>query len=420
MKSKAPLIVSVALNVVLVALLLRPRPAPEIEPGGGDTTGSSSAVTSASKPADVAAAPPAETVTNVVVRQFNWQSVESPDYREYIANLRAIGCPEETIRDIIRADVNKLYDEKRKQVRGEPKKFEYWKTGNPMAAFLGDSETMQKMRALEEEKNGVLRALGIEPDPLSAMMSMAGANPMEAMFDFLPEGKRTALMQTMADFQSKLVEGAGDIATDPEAMMKVQREMEQAIKAQLTPVEFLDYQLRFSTTANMMRMQLAGFEPNEEEFLEVFKLRAAHDEQFSPMGMINATEAEQKERREAEKLLNESIKQVLGETRYAEYERAQDFQYQQLARIVRNAELDTGVANQVYDMKKIAEQQASRVRSDSSLTAEQRRAALTAIRAETERSLQETMGAKGWDLYNRPGNIHWLRGIAPSEKPGSP
>src|SRR6266498_4352074 len=53
--------------------------------------------------------------TNVVVRRqfFSWREVESADYPTYIANLRDIGCPEQTIRDIIIADVNGLYARKR-------------------------------------------------------------------------------------------------------------------------------------------------------------------------------------------------------------------------------------------------------------------------------------------------------------------
>ena len=49
--------------------------------------------------------------TNVLVRRqyFSWSQVESADYPTYIANLRSIGCPEQTIRDIIIADVNALY-----------------------------------------------------------------------------------------------------------------------------------------------------------------------------------------------------------------------------------------------------------------------------------------------------------------------
>ena len=44
-----------------------------------------------------------------VAAPFNWQQVKSADYRVYIENLRAIGCPETTIRDIIVADINELF-----------------------------------------------------------------------------------------------------------------------------------------------------------------------------------------------------------------------------------------------------------------------------------------------------------------------
>ena len=32
---------------------------------------------------------------------FRWSQLESSDYHQYMANLRGIGCPEETIRDLI-------------------------------------------------------------------------------------------------------------------------------------------------------------------------------------------------------------------------------------------------------------------------------------------------------------------------------
>src|SRR5262245_12164353 len=40
--------------------------------------------------------------------RFQWSHIESQDYRTYIANLRSIGCPGQTIRDIIVADVHGL------------------------------------------------------------------------------------------------------------------------------------------------------------------------------------------------------------------------------------------------------------------------------------------------------------------------
>src|SRR3569623_2104048 len=60
--------------------------------------------------AEAATAEPVDSIvkTNVVLRRqfISWSHVESPDYATYIANLRSIGCPEQTIRDIIIADVN--------------------------------------------------------------------------------------------------------------------------------------------------------------------------------------------------------------------------------------------------------------------------------------------------------------------------
>ena len=49
-----------------------------------------------------------QVVTNTVVKQMTWEMVEAADYRVYIENVRNIDCLEETIRDIILADVNKL------------------------------------------------------------------------------------------------------------------------------------------------------------------------------------------------------------------------------------------------------------------------------------------------------------------------
>lgn len=126
MNAKHFLILSAGLNVLLAAVLLRPTSSPTTDPAASDSV-QARAVGESAPAQSKATARTSSVVTNTVVREISWQQVESPDYREYIANLRAIGCPEETIRDIINADVNKLYDEKKKLARGAPKKFEYWK-----------------------------------------------------------------------------------------------------------------------------------------------------------------------------------------------------------------------------------------------------------------------------------------------------
>ena len=65
---------------------------------------------------------PAKSRTHVVVRRqlFTWSEVESEDYPTYIANLRDIGCPEQTLRDIIIADVNALFAKRRNDLPPSP------------------------------------------------------------------------------------------------------------------------------------------------------------------------------------------------------------------------------------------------------------------------------------------------------------
>ena len=54
-------------------------------------------------------------VTERVVREaepFHWSQIESDDYQTYVENLRSIGCPEETIRDLVKQDLDKFYDQR--------------------------------------------------------------------------------------------------------------------------------------------------------------------------------------------------------------------------------------------------------------------------------------------------------------------
>lgn len=364
-----------------------------------------------------------EIVTNTAIlnssQHFDWRAVESEDYRKYIANLRSIGCPEETIRDIIVADVNKLFESRRKTLMGPAKKFEYWKPGAMMGAAF-DPERTEKERALNKEKRALLtELLGTAPDEKPDLLAGA-ASQIETMFDFLPAEKRSKVFDLMQDMQGKMQKAMKGGAPDPEDIRKAMKETEVAIAGVLTPEEMLDYNLRFSMTANMMRMQVAGFEPTEAEFLELFKKRKAYDDEYGTAGMgaRNLKGEEKEKQKAAEQKLDEEIKAQLGETRYQEYKRAQDYTFQQLYRVTERENLGKDTAVKVYDMKKIAEDEARKLRNDKTMTPDARTAALAAIRAETERSMRAALGEKGYDSYS--GQAYWLNNISPAPKPATP
>jgi hypothetical protein len=421
MNAKILLLLSLAVNILLGALWLR-------RPAASDTAPASASTVVA----------PAGTTPNIVIkkvagpaaepakpsRAFDWRLVESPDYKEYIANLRAIGCPEETIRDIITADVNKLFTDRKKSQRStSTNRFEFWKTGMQMFAQAFDEEKMKKQQELTDEKRALLKdLLGVEPDLKSELAAgAAGMNIMEQMLDFLPESKHNAVLELLQQYQAKAIKNLGNAATgDPEDMKKltgVQREMEAALAKILSPQELEDYNLRMSNTANMMRFQLAAFEPNEQEFRDIFRMKKAFDDEFGPFGVPPADKAEKARYDDAKKQMEEQINGLLGPDRAAEYKRSQDFAYQGMVRVAQREGLGKQAAVQVYDMKKTAEGEAKRVREDRSLSSDQRQAALRGIREETERSIRQVYGDKGFESYQKQQGAFWLKGISPDPKP---
>jgi hypothetical protein len=48
---------------------------------------------------------------------FAWRQIESEDYRQYMANLRGLGCPERLIRDLIVAELDDWYQTRRNRLR---------------------------------------------------------------------------------------------------------------------------------------------------------------------------------------------------------------------------------------------------------------------------------------------------------------
>jgi hypothetical protein len=411
MKSKYLLIVSLTLNVVAGFFIFAGVQSVEELPLG-------QALPATDSPLGQAVARPQQVVTNTVVKQMTWETVEASSYLDYIDNLRRIGCPEETIRDIILADVNKLYKTKRREVSGQ-KKFEYWK-GNSMFGMGMDKENIEATSELNAERDELLKQLGIESSLESVASQML--NPIEQMFGFLPEQKQVAVLKEMQGMQTRMAELSKDGEVDMEMLKQVQKEMGKTLKGMLSEEEHTNYLLRMSGTAQQMRRQIAGFDPTEDEFLSVFKLKHAFSESYdTEYGVPQDENAEQRDQRNAaQEQLNDQIRQSLGDERYADYERAQDYQFQQIHSSLKKADLGTGEAIQVYDMQKYAQDAARQLRENQALNDADRRERLLQIRNETESAIQQVVGTDGWEKYSRQPNTGWLQRISPDEPPPVP
>src|ERR1035437_565809 len=407
-KPKVALVISILVNIALAGVVYHfaTSRTPEQSSASPAPASITAATTRETRPAPAAVT----IVTNQSGQSFGWQMVESADYRRYIANLRAIGCPEETIRDIITADVNKLFESRRKEITASTNKFEFWNAGNPFEAAIMDPDRIEKMQALAKEKRALLKTLlGVEPEEKAELFG--GINPFESMLDFLSPAKQNDVMDIFMKFQAKqakLFSGGQPDAEDMKAMQKMKKEMDAEMAGILSPKEYEDFQLRMSDTAMQMRMQLASLDPNEQEFRDIFKIKNQFDDQFGTYGMASTDKAEREKYQAAQKDMNDQLKTLLGDARYTDYTRAQDYQYQNLYRITQKNDLPKEAANKVYDMKTTADAEARKVRADSSLSTDQRKAALQGIRTETENSMHTVLGDKAWSSFQKQNGSYFL------------
>lgn len=89
---------------------------------------------------------------------FAWNQVEAADYPTYISNLRAIHCPEQTIRDIIVADVESLYLHKRQELQAQSAQ---------SGADAGLREALDKLR--QEQSDLIITLFGLKPESASSI-----------------------------------------------------------------------------------------------------------------------------------------------------------------------------------------------------------------------------------------------------------
>ena len=344
---------------------------------------------------------------------FNWREVESSDFRKYIANLRSIGCPEETIRDIIITDVNKLYAAKLASVAGRAKDFKFWQSGNAKAKL--SAEARKQLRDLQTEKRELVKELlGVDLDQELRKGGNYDVVTDELAFGFLPESKRSQvreIVERYAEMEKELrPEGQRTFLPNDQVELKKIRDQRQAELAKvLTPEELENYELRNSSSADFLRNRLGSLNVNEDEFRKLFRLQK--DFEQSPGGFGPGDFAGMERREQARRQMEEQIQGVLGDARFEEYKLNQDLAYRGLAQVAQQNNLPSETVGKVFDMKRAVEEQVRQVMGDQSMDRDQRSSLLKNISSETEKAMIETLGDKAFQEYKKIAGF-WLEGIS--------
>ena len=411
------LIISIVANLVCLAgLVWALTQTTPTEPALGQSTAASGATTPSQRQKP--------RVTERVVREtepFHWSQIEADDYHTYVENLRRIGCPEETIRDLVKQDLDKMYDQRKAEVlNSAPARTEYWKTGHPTSLSQPNAGTRTQLAKLDQDKTALLSDLfgakGVaainRPSAYSSAQSKAKSG---YAMDFIPEETKAELNSVEQEFGSKLLRkmasGTSD-AQDRDEIFRIREEREDRIASMLTPEQKLEYDLRKSPTAANLRLQLDGFEPNEDEFRDIFQARKQFDDQHGTVPGSTITAGEVEERRIAEQAMNENLRNTLGEDRFQDYMRQTDYDYKSIAKVSERQGLNDSVSAQVFQMKNEAEELARSIRMDGAVPINERQQQLQQIYSETSRSIESLMGQQGAvSLQTQSGGRNWLNNL---------
>lgn len=366
---------------------------------------------------------PALRITNyverlmVVTNDLKWAQLESEDYKTYIARLRSIGCPEQTIRDIIIADLDKLLAPEIAAAYGRRKELKYWHSEEEeMLNNIDPGEIFKRRREIDGRKREIIREL-VNTDLSRERMKASGeVDYYERRLGFLPEERRTQVRELIERFdeaEQKIRDREGGeesvlSAAERSKLRILRQQRETEMEAVLSPQEKQQYELWLAPTANEVRHALYGMDASEQEFQSVYQARKAYEDAWGSRDPDLMDAASRQKMEEARADMEGQIQHSLGEKRYAEYQRGQDDDFHLLNALVTRFKLPRERAEEVYGYKTVAMGYRAQVRNDASLTPAQREDALGRIAAETREAVRGVLGQRAYNYYLRTGQGRWI------------
>jgi hypothetical protein len=317
-----------------------------------------------------------------------------------VERLRAAGLPERLVRAIIQAQVDEQFKAREAALYADPNRAQYWKRSYT-AQRWGPTDRLKALD-LRREKQALLEKLvGKEDQP---------DRYSDSVYSFLPSNKVEALRALDEDYSAMQSNVRGDtpvslLPADREKLAYLEKEKRRELTELLTPEELQDYDLRRSQTASRLKSAY-GFNATEQEFLAMYNLQRPLDEKYAADGfspMVQVASETRKARDAEQAAVDVQIKAALGDQRYAEFQRAKDYDFQTINKIASRLNLPPEKAVEAYTIKAAFEQRATGL--DRQLSRDERQKAITALSSEAEAQLSQVLGPKGLEVYKQYGSL---------------
>jgi hypothetical protein len=342
---------------------------------------------------------------------LQWSQIANADLKIYRDNLNALDCPDATVCEIIRAEINHRFAPRRAAIVAafQPQAWSFLVRGElALNRMIPQTEWGQSLMALGEERRKLIAdVLGGDHSDAEDEQRSRHENLLR-QFSWLPAEKRDRLIALEEQYQRDMMNWTGSLVNgnpapeDKDRPQKLLQALEQAKQQLLTPEELAELQLRESGEAGWAA-NLSGFEPTEDEWRAVTQLRLkyAGDQRTALQNELQTN-------------FNRAVATALDPDRYAQYQLANNAEYQAVRDVTQRYGLPDDIAAQAYQAQKDAMAAAEQVRNSQDLSPDARQAALTAIQQETERNLAQIFGPNVLPTYKEYRG-DWIKGLSQTE-----
>jgi hypothetical protein len=397
MKLRLILILSVALNAALVVAIFAPSKRVQVV-----RREAAPVLAQADLPSPAPANPSAP------ARPFRWSEMVSDDLKMYRDNLRGAGCPELTVREIMTAVINEQFGARRHEILATAEDT-YWdmvKRGDLMKRqTLPQTGWAKALTALVAEREQTLAdVLGAETSGVE-QKRQAQREEHERDRQWLAANKRAQLASLEASRDQHVAEWAAALGSRPGTaeeqarLEQYQQEFEDGKKALLTADEQQELKLRESDVADWAA-NLPGFSPSEDEWRSLTALRLQLEQAQNDLAAKSMSD-DQKQAQQTQLQANfdAAAQKALSPDRFAQYQLANNEQYQALRNVTQRYGLPDSVAAQAAAAQQNAQNAAAEIRANSNLSPEDQQSALNLNQHQSQQALSQILGDKTFATY---------------------
>jgi hypothetical protein len=358
-----------------------------------------------------------------------WSAIETADPAMFIAKLRTLGCPENTIRDIIVLRLGRKY--RNELIRQEAEAARSWDYTRPRRDGF---ERIQRQNELRDDMQTELERLLGKSWGTIAALTMGWPAPID-LYEFVSDERRQQLRELErehARLKANLIRQQTKsewVTPDNTALNALEQDYQANLAAFLSAQEMKEYLYRFSPAAKFVRDYL-GTAGNESEFRTMVDVAQQYEIWKQPgtsflqsygfpdvsgadaVTTDNAVAAEYSARKTA---FDQRLKEALGEDRVAQRQMeeqaraeakrkqneaaAQERERDQLAAVAESVGVAADVANRFFDrmvqLQPELQRKFEQLEKDLKGTEEEKAQAMNAaVTAELEHMAADFMGAK--------------------------